>query len=49
MDNDILNVHYDWIDVILLSITWVFFLLSPINEWFIIVSVIAMLIFIFKL
>jgi len=47
--DDISNIHYDWIDVILLSIGTIFFFLASFYEGFIIISVIAMLAFIFKL
>ena len=47
--NDISNIHYDWIDAILLFIGSVSFLLTSICEGFIIIGIIAMMAFIFKL
>jgi len=38
-------MHNDVIDIVLVSIAGVCFLLSGINEWFILISVICMLIF----
>jgi len=43
------RVHNDYIDVLLVTLMFICFLLSGLNEWFILGSVFSMIIFIIKI
>ena len=43
------QVHNDYIDVLLVAFMFICFLLSSLNEWFILGSIFSMIIFIIKI